>query len=131
MLTVFFLVSYLICGEFEVKKETSLLLYKRVGRCPQSQKNPVGVSALPTGKFLRVWKVFARTTLSPKQVKTWHMFLDSLESFLTVWKVSGQSGEYLESLESFRKDWKVSGVWKVFRQSGKFSDRLESFRIAL
>ena len=26
----------------------------------QSQKNPVGVSALPTGKFLRVWKVFAR-----------------------------------------------------------------------
>ena len=24
----------------------------------QSQKNPVGVSALPTGKFLRVWKVF-------------------------------------------------------------------------
>ena len=27
---------------------------------PQSQKNPVGVSALPTGKFLRVWKVFAR-----------------------------------------------------------------------
>ena len=33
---------------------------------PQRQKNTVGVSALPTGKFLRVRKVFARTTLSPK-----------------------------------------------------------------
>ena len=26
----------------------------------QSPKNLVGVSALPTGKFLRVWKVFVR-----------------------------------------------------------------------
>ena len=89
----------------------------------QRQKNPVGVSALPTGKFLRVRKVFTRTTLSPKTSQTWHKFLDSLESFLTVWKASEQTGEYPDSLESVRKFWKVSG------QSGKFPDSLESFWI--
>ena len=45
----------------------------------------------------------------------------SLESFRTVWKVSGQSGKFLGSLESFRTVWKVSGL------SGKFLDSLESF----
>ena len=75
-----------------------------------------------SGKFLRVRKVFTRTTLSPKTSQTWHKFLDSLESFLTVWKASEQTGEYPDSLESVRKFWKVSG------QSGKFPDSLESFR---
>jgi hypothetical protein len=67
----------------------------------------------------------------------------SLESFRTVWKVSGQSGKFPGSLESFRTVWKVSGlsgkfldslesfwtVWKVSGQSGKFPGSLESFWI--
>ena len=36
-------------------------------------------------------------------------FLDSLESFRTVWKVSDKSGKFPISLESFRIVWKVSG----------------------
>ena len=38
----------------------------------QRQKNPVGVSALPIGKFLRLQKVFAQVQkkIAPKQVKT-------------------------------------------------------------
>ena len=36
----------------------------------QSQKKPVGALALPTGKFLRVWKVFARTyKMGPKSTQ--------------------------------------------------------------
>merc|ERR1711894_272327 len=69
----------------------------------QRQKNPVSASALPTGKLLRVRKVFARIyKIYPKI---------SLESFQTVWKVSKK-------------------VWKVSRQSGKFTPKisLESFQ---
>ena len=59
----------------------------------QRQKNPVGVSALPTGKFLRVRKVFARIyTIDPK-IKSKHRcgkFPNSLEKFP-------------DSLESFRR----------------------------
>ena len=119
----------------------------------QRQKNPVGVSALPTGKFLRVRKVFARIyTIDPK-IKSKDCI--GLESFQTLWKVSGQSGKFPDSwkvsrqsgkfpdsLENFRTVWKVSGqsgkfpdsvesfwtVWKVSGQSGKFPDSLESFR---
>ena len=99
----------------------------------QRQKNPVGASALPTGKFLRVRKVFARPESfcaylhKIKSKKVWKVsgqsgkFPDSLESFRTVWKVSGQSGKFQDSLESFWTVWKVSG------QSGKFLDSLESF----
>jgi hypothetical protein len=36
-------------------------------------------------------------------------FLDCLESFRTVWKVSGQSEKFPDSLESFWIEWKVSG----------------------
>ena len=57
-----------------------------------------------------------------------------MESFQTVWKVSGQPGEVLNGQESFQTVLKVSGhygkvpdslesfrtVWKVSRQSGKF-----------
>ena len=66
----------------------------------QRQKNPVGVSALPTGKFLRVRKVFARIyTINPK-IKPKDCI--GLESFQTVCKFSGQCGKFLDSLESFR-----------------------------
>ena len=49
------------------------------------------------------------------------MFPESVESFRTVWKVSGQSGKLPDSLESFRT------VEIVFGQSGKFLDSLEIF----
>ena len=92
----------------------------------QRQKNSVGVSALPSGEFLR------EQHCPQKQVKTWHTsgkFLDSLESFLTVWNVSGQGGEYPDSLETFQTVWKV--FWKLRKvsiQPGKFPDSLESFQ---
>ena len=44
----------------------------------QSQKNPVGASALPTGKFLRVRKVFARINKIGSK-SSQNKFLDSLE----------------------------------------------------
>ena len=50
--------------------------------------------------------------------------------YRTVWKVSVQSGKFLDSLESFRTVLKVSGrtVWKLSRQFGKFPNGLESLR---
>ena len=57
---------------------------RKVGR-KQSQKNPVGASALPTGKFLRVRKVFARINKIGSK-SSQNKFLDSLEDFQTVWK---------------------------------------------
>ena len=68
-----------------------------------------------SGKFLRV---YTKLTLKSSQLSG--KFPDSLESFRTVWKVSGQSGKFSDSLESFRT------VWKVSRESGKFPDDLES-----
>ena len=44
-----------------------------------------------------------------------------LESFCSVWKVSGQSGKFPDSLESFRT------VWNFFGQSGRFLTNLKSF----
>ena len=106
----------------------------------QRQKNPVGASALPTGKFLRVRKVFARMYKIYPKIKSKDCislesfqtarkvsgqpgkFPDSPESFWTARKVSGQPGKFLDSLESFRTARKVSG------QSRKFPDSLESFR---
>ena len=65
----------------------------------QRQKNPVGASALPTGKFLRVRKVFAHIYKIDPKIKSKHCI--HLESFRTVWK-------FPDSLESFLTVWKVS-----------------------
>ena len=52
---------------------------------------------------------------------------DSLKSFRTVWKDSGQSGNMTDSLESFRTFCKVSGGSKMFcGESGKILDSQES-----
>ena len=78
----------------------------------QRPKNHRGIVALPSGKFLRVRKVFARNPFA-------------LGSFHTVWKISGLSrwsGKVPDSLENFRIVWKISG-W-----SQKFPDGPESFR---
>ena len=100
-----------------------------VSEWTQSPKNLVGVSALPTLKFLRVRKVFARIYKIDYKVKPKHQckgekvlectrlsgkFPESLESFQKVWKVSGQSGNFPKSLENFRT------VWKVSKQCQKF-----------
>ena len=74
-----------------------------------------------SGKFLRAQHC------PQKQVKTLHKFLDSLESFLTVWKVSIQSGKCPDSLESFWIVLNFLAFWKISWQSGKLLDSLESF----
>ena len=74
------------------------------------RKNRAGVSALSTGKFLRV------TTKQP--VKSGQSFRIVWKVFWTVWKVLGQSGrfpvsklseKFPKNRESFWTDWKVSG----------------------
>ena len=97
------------------------------------------MSALPTGKFLRVRKDFVCIyTIDPK-IKSKDCI--GVESFLAVWKVSGQSGKFLDSLQSFQTVSKLSGqsgefldslesfwtVWKVSGHFGKFPNSLESF----
>ena len=84
----------------------------------QRPKNHRGIVALPSGKFLRVRKVFARNPW-----KWIGKFADHLQNFQIGWIFSGWSGKFLDSLESFRIVWIFSGL------SGKFSDSLESFRI--
>ena len=66
-------------------------------------------------KSLRVYTKLTFQSIQNNATKG--KFLDSLESFLTVSKVSGQSGKFLDSLESFRTIWKLSG---------KLLDSLES-----
>ena len=75
---------------------------------PQSPKNLVGVSALPTEKFLRFRKVFAHI------YKIGHKMEPEVLS-----EVSRQSGKFPDSLESFRR------VWKVSRQSEQFLNSLK------
>ena len=79
-------------------------------------------------------KVFARPesfcALNAKMLKTvrtvWKLsgqsgnFPDSLETFRTVWKLSGQSGNFPDSPESVWTAWKMSG------QSGKYPHSLEN-----
>ena len=90
----------------------------------QSPKNLVGALALPTGKFLRVRKVFAR--IYKITHKNWRVikcgkFSESLKSFRTVWKLSRRSKKFPDGLESFQM------VWKIFSWSGKLTDSLEIF----
>ena len=96
----------------------------------QSEKNPVGVLALPTGKLLRVRKVFCAYLQNWLKVKSEHSivsglsgrFLERVEGFWTVWKVSVQSGKVLNNLEGFELILNVSG------QPRKFLDNLEGLQ---
>ena len=104
----------------------------------QRPKNLGGRVALPSGKFLRVRKVFARNPW-----KCTGKFADRLQNFQIVWIFSGLSRKFPDSLESFRIIWIFSGwsgkfpdslesfwIVRIFsRCSGKFPDSLESFRI--
>ena len=81
----------------------------------QSQKNPVSASAMLTGKFLRIRKVFATCSLLAEE------FPDNLENVRMLHKisrkkcpdnlenVSGSSGKCPDDLESFLTIKKVSG----------------------
>ena len=53
----------------------------------QSQKNPVSASAMLTGKFLRIRKVFARRSLLA-------------EEFPDIWKMSGYYTKYPDNMQS-------------------------------
>ena len=115
----------LFCGEVCIYCAGSCLvvpqleIYGQVPQCMhQRPKNHRGIVALPSGKFLRVQKVFARNPW-----KCTGKFADRLQNFQIVWIFSGWSGKFPDSLESFRIIWIFSG-W-----SGKFSDSLESLRI--
>ena len=79
------------------------------GSIQQGQKNPVRVSALPTGKFLMSRK-FLRVFIKSAQ-KTSKKTQD--------WKDSRHSGKFLDSVES---------LWTVLKVSGKFPDSMESFQ---
>ena len=108
-------------------------VYTRGRKTQDARMHCIPESFCASGKFLRV---YTKLTLKSSQLSG--KFPDSLESFRTVWKVSGQSGKCPDSLESFRTVWKVSGqfgkipdslesfrtVWKNSGQSGKFPDRI-------
>ena len=53
-----------------------------VVRFPQSQKNPVSASAMLTGKFLQIRKVFATSSLLAEE------FPDILENVRMLYKIS-------------------------------------------
>ena len=97
----------------------SQVLYTRVRKTSLAHWHCQPESFCAYGRFLRM-----STKLAQNQVKTKYKsekFLDSLEGFWKVWKVSRQSGNMLDSLESFRT------VWKGFGQSARFPTKLESF----
>ena len=63
-----------------------------------------------------------------------HIFLDGLETFRMIWKLSGWSGNFLDGLETFRMIWKLSRwfgnfwiIWKLSAWSGNFPNDLETF----
>ena len=102
------------------EKSTKFLLYARVPKTSSARRHCRPESFCASGKFLRVFtKLDININL---RVNNFLHFPECLESFSTVWKVSGKSGKFPESMESFRRVWKVSG------QSGKFPDSLESFQ---
>ena len=121
-------ISCLLCCGSRLEQKQSVIQHKhsqrellRMGKFVlpfiQRPKNLGGRVALPSGKFLRVRKVFARNP--------WNCngeFPDPLENFQIVWIFSGLSGKFPDSLESFRRAWKVS------RQSENFPESLKSFQ---
>ena len=92
------------------KTKSTTQAQARVRKSPLARRHCQPESFCASGKFLRV---YTKLTLKSSQLSG--KFPDSLESFWTVWKVSGQSGKFPDSLESF---WTVE---KVSRQSGTSS----------
>ena len=63
------------------------------------------------------------------------MFPEPLESFCTLWKVSGHVGKFSDTLENLWTSWNVSGYFfknpdslESFRTSGNFQYIQESFQ---
>ena len=91
----------------------------------QRQKNPCLMAALPPGKFLHI----PMKSIIKKHAKM-HIFLDGLETFRMIWKLSGWSGNFPDDLETFRMIWKLSGWFGNFRIIWNLPDGLETFQMA-
>ena len=108
---------------------------------PQSQKNPVSVSAMLTGKFLQIRKVFATSSLLAEKFPDTlqYKYPDNMQSVRMNWKVSRWSKKCPD-------EWKVS-IWckkcpdnlknvtglskKSLHDLEIYLDNLESFRMIL
>ena len=73
-----------------------------------------------SGKFLRI-----TLEIALESFQTVSKFLNGLESFQMVWKVSRRPGNLPDGQEIF---WLV---WEVFKWSGKFQNGLERFRVVI
>ena len=76
-----------------------------------------------------IWKVYIK----------FRKFTDNLGTFLTISKLTRQSGKLTVSLENFQTIWKnyveftdkletFQTTWNVFRQPLKFPDNLKTFQ---
>ena len=79
----------------------------RTKHVTQSHKNPVSASAMLTGKFLRIRKVFATSSLLaeefPNILKMYEYYTkypDNMQSVPMNWEVSGQSKKCPNNLEN-------------------------------
>ena len=68
----------------------------------QSQKNPVSASAMLTGRFLQIRKVFVTSSLLAEELRILcnTKYPDNMQSVRMNWKVSGQSKKCLDNLEN-------------------------------
>ena len=76
------------------------------------------MAALLPGKFLHI-----ALKSSIKKHDKMYIFLDGLETFRMIWKLSGWLGNFPDDLETFLMIWKLSG-W-----SGNFPDGLKTFQM--
>ena len=86
----------------------------------QSHKNPVSVSAMLTGKFLRIRKVFTTSSLLaeefPNILKMYEYYTkypDNMQSVQMNWKVFGQSKKCPDNLENVSGKSKKGLVWMI------------------
>ena len=61
------------------------------------------MAAFPPRKFLHI----PMKSIIKKHAKM-HIFLDGLETFRMIWKLSGWFGNFPNDLETFRMIWKLS-----------------------
>ena len=125
-------------GALETRKWKNWLLWDFCKRGDQSQINPVSASAMLTGKFLQILKVFVTSSLLAEEFlyileNVRILYPHNMQSVRMNWKLSGWSKKCRDELESFYAYflhiWKLMQftrfVWKVFATkillSGKFS----------
>ena len=87
----------------------------RSNGAPSNSRVRKTLSAMLTGKFLRIRKVFATPESFCKKI------IILAEEYPDIWKMSGYYTKYPDNMQSVRMTWKVS------RWSQKCWDELESF----